>query len=165
MKEAQKSIYYIIGESKEQVAAFVECMRKWGFKVVYMTKSNDQCCMQEFREFDGKSSILVTKEDLELPVDEEKKKMEETKAKLRILDNKVEKVTIFSRLMPSPYYIVSQHSIIKAQALQDIFIMGYMMTKKHLEGNPNNPIVETLWQKAKVNKNNRTIKDQRSRSV
>lgn len=46
MKETQKSIYYITGESKEQVAnsAFVERVRKRGFEVVYMTEPIDEYC-------------------------------------------------------------------------------------------------------------------------
>uniref|UniRef100_A0A671EVI7 Heat shock protein 90 beta family member 1 n=1 Tax=Rhinolophus ferrumequinum TaxID=59479 RepID=A0A671EVI7_RHIFE len=37
--------------------------------------------------------------------------------------------------------------------------MGYMMTKKHLEINPNHPIVETLWQKVEADKNDKAVKD------
>ncbi|XP_075940012.1 heat shock protein HSP 90-beta isoform X2 [Anarhichas minor] len=103
MKENQKSIYYITGESKDQVAnsAFVERVRKRGFEVLYMTEPIDEYCVQQLKEFDGKSLVSVTKEGLELPEDEEeKKKMEEDKAKFEnlcklmkeILDKKVEKV-------------------------------------------------------------------------
>lgn len=44
MKETQKSIYYITGESKEQVAnsAFVERVRKRGFQVAYMAEPIDE---------------------------------------------------------------------------------------------------------------------------
>lgn len=91
------------GESKEQVAnsAFVERVRKRGFEVVYMTEPIDEYCVQQLKEFDGKTLVSVTKEGLELPEDEEeKKKMEESKAKFEnlcklmkeILDKKVEKV-------------------------------------------------------------------------
>ncbi|KAM4860742.1 LOW QUALITY PROTEIN: heat shock protein HSP 90-beta-like [Thomomys bottae] len=57
MKETHKSIYYSIGESKEQVAnsAFVERVRKLGFEVVYMTEPIDEHCVQQLKEFDGKS--------------------------------------------------------------------------------------------------------------
>uniref|UniRef100_A0A2K5IUZ6 Histidine kinase/HSP90-like ATPase domain-containing protein n=1 Tax=Colobus angolensis palliatus TaxID=336983 RepID=A0A2K5IUZ6_COLAP len=161
MKKIQKSIYYITGESKEQVAnsAFVERVWKRGFEV----------------EFDGKSLVLVTKEGLELPEDEEKKRMEVRKAKFEnlcklvkeILDKKVEKVTISSRLVSSPCCIVTStyswtanmEQIMKAQALRVNSTMGYMMAKKHLEINPDHPIVETLQQKAEADKNDKAIKD------
>ncbi|CAG03540.1 unnamed protein product, partial [Tetraodon nigroviridis] len=118
MKENQKSIYYITGESKDQVAnsAFVERVRKRGFEVLYMTEPIDEYCIQQLKEFDGKNLVSVTKEGLELPEDEEeKKKMEEDKAKFdslckimkEILDKKVEKVTVSNRLVSSPCCIVT----------------------------------------------------------
>ncbi|KAA8583067.1 hypothetical protein FQN60_015613, partial [Etheostoma spectabile] len=178
MKENQKSIYYITGESKDQVAnsAFVERVRKRGFEVLYMTEPIDEYCVQQLKEFDGKSLVSVTKEGLELPEDEEeKKKMEEDKANFEslcklmkeILDKKVEKVTVSNRLVSSPCCIVTStygwtanmERIMKAQALRDNSTMGYMMAKKHLEINPDHPIVETLRQKADADKNDKAVKD------
>uniref|UniRef100_A0A672G133 Heat shock protein HSP 90-beta n=1 Tax=Salarias fasciatus TaxID=181472 RepID=A0A672G133_SALFA len=178
MKENQKSIYYITGESKDQVAnsAFVERVRKRGFEVLYMTEPIDEYCVQQLKEFDGKTLVSVTKEGLELPEDEEeKKKMEEDKAKFEslckvmkeILDKKVEKVTVSNRLVSSPCCIVTStygwtanmERIMKAQALRDNSTMGYMMAKKHLEINPDHPIVDTLRQKAEADKNDKAVKD------
>lgn len=61
------------GETKEQVAnsAFVECVCKPGFEVVYMTEPLDKYSVQQLKEFDGKTLVSVTKEGLELPEDEE----------------------------------------------------------------------------------------------
>uniref|UniRef100_A0A8B9LND4 Histidine kinase/HSP90-like ATPase domain-containing protein n=1 Tax=Astyanax mexicanus TaxID=7994 RepID=A0A8B9LND4_ASTMX len=178
MKENQKSIYYITGESKDQVAnsAFVERVRKRGFEVLYMTEPIDEYCVQQLKEFDGKTLVSVTKEGLELPEDEEeKKKMEDDKAKFEnlcklmkeILDKKVEKVTVSNRLVSSPCCIVTStygwtanmERIMKAQALRDNSTMGYMMAKKHLEINPDHPIMETLRQKAEADKNDKAVKD------
>uniref|UniRef100_A0A8C0QLB7 Heat shock protein 90 beta family member 1 n=1 Tax=Canis lupus familiaris TaxID=9615 RepID=A0A8C0QLB7_CANLF len=47
----------------------------------------------------------------------------------------------------------------KAQAFWDNSTVGYMMAKKHLEINPDHPIVETLWQKAEADKNYKAVKD------
>merc|ERR1719444_661309 len=57
MKENQKDIYYITGESKEVVAAsaFVERLKKRGFEVVYMTEPIDEYVVQQLKEFDGKN--------------------------------------------------------------------------------------------------------------
>merc|ERR1712240_931870 len=178
MKDNQKSIYYITGESKDQVAnsAFVERVRKRGFEVLYMTEPIDEYCVQQLKEFDGKTLVSVTKEGLELPEDEEeKKKMEEDQTKFEnlcklmkeILDKKVEKVTVSNRLVSSPCCIVTStygwtanmERIMKAQALRDNSTMGYMMAKKHLEINPDHPIVETLRQKADLDKNDKAVKD------
>jgi len=86
MKENQKDIYYITGESKEVVAAssFVERMRKKGLEVVYMTEPIDEYVVQQLKEFDGKNLVSVTKEGLELPEDDgEKEKKEADLKKIR----------------------------------------------------------------------------------
>ena len=112
MKETQKSICDITGESKEQVASssFVECVWKQGFEAVYVMEPTDEHCVQQLKEFDGKSLVSMTKEGLELPEHKEEKKMEESKATFEnlcklmkeLLDKKVEKVTVSNRLMSSP---------------------------------------------------------------
>merc|ERR1712152_36910 len=176
MKENQKDIYYITGESKEVVAAsaFVERLKKRGLEVVYMTEPIDEYVVQQLKEFDGKNLVSVTKEGLELPEDEEEKK-EADKAKFEplckvmkdILDKKVEKVVVSNRLVSSPCCIVtSQYGwtanmerIMKAQALRDTSTMGYMAAKKHLEINPDHSIVENLRQRAEADKNDKSVKD------
>ncbi|XP_040268710.1 heat shock protein HSP 90-alpha-like [Bufo bufo] len=178
MKENQKHIYYITGETKEQVthSAFVERLRKHGLEVIYMTEPIDEYCVQQLKEFDGKTLVSVTKEGLELPEDEEeKKKQEEIKTKFEnlckiikdILDKKVEKVVISNRLVESPCCIVTStygwsanmERIMKAQALRDNSTMGYMAAKKHLEINCEHPIIETLRLKAETDKNDKSVKD------
>ncbi|XP_060516523.1 heat shock protein 83 [Cylas formicarius] len=178
MKENQKSIYYITGENKDQVAnsAFVERVKKRGFEVVYMTEPMDEYVVQQMKEYDGIPLVSVTKEGLELPEDEaEKKKREEDKTKFEglckvmksILDNKVEKVVVSNRLVESPCCIVTSkygwtanmERIMKAQALRDTSTMGYMAAKKNLEINPDHPIIENLRQKADADKNDKAVKD------
>ena len=178
MKENQKNIYYITGESKEVVAvsSFVEKLKKRGLEVVYMTEPIDEYVVQQLKEFDGKNLVSVTKEGLELPEDEEeKKKREADKEKFEplckvmkdILDKKVEKVVVSSRLVSSPCCIVtSQYGwtanmerIMKAQALRDTSTMGYMAAKKHMEINPDHGIIENLRQRAEADKNDKSVKD------
>merc|ERR1739849_74239 len=140
MKENQKDIYYITGENKEVVSqsAFVERLKKRGLEVVYMTEPIDEYVVQQMKEFDGKNLVSVTKEGLELPEDEEEKKKKEA-----------DKVVVSNRLVSSPCCIgTSQYGwtanmerIMKAQALRDTSTMGYMAAKKHLEINPDHPIV------------------------
>jgi len=178
MKDNQKSIYYITGESREAVenSAFVERVKKRGYEVLYMVDPIDEYAVQQLKEYDGKTLVSVTKEGLELPEDEqEKKKLEEDKAKYEslcqrmkeILDKKVEKVVVSNRLVSSPCCIVtSQYGwtanmerIMKAQALRDTSTMGYMAAKKHLEINPDHPIVYTLKEKCDADKNDKSVKD------
>ena len=178
MKENQKDIYYITGESKEVVgsSSFVERLKKRGLEVVYMTEPIDEYVVQQLKEYDGKNLVSVTKEGLELPEDEdEKQKIEADKEKFEplckvmkdILDKKVEKVVVSSRLVSSPCCIVtSQYGwtanmerIMKAQALRDTSTMGYMAAKKHLEINPDHSIIENLRQRAEADKNDKSVKD------
>lgn len=178
MKENQKSIYYITGESREVVqnSAFVERVKKRGMEVIYMVDPIDEYAVQQLKEYDGKSLVNVTKEGLELPEDEEeKKRFEEQKAEYEglckvmkeILDKKVEKVAVSNRLVTSPCCIVtSQYGwsanmerIMKAQALRDSSTMGYMAAKKHLEINPDHSIIKSLKDKAEADKNDKSVKD------
>merc|ERR1712038_1372979 len=178
MKENQKDIYYITGESKEIVAAsaFVEKVKKKGFEVLYLVDPIDEYAVQQLKEYDGKKLVCVTKEGLELPEDdEEKKRQEELKADhedlckviKEILDKKVEKVVVSNRLVGSPCCIVTStygwsanmERIMKAQALKDSSTMGYMAAKKHLEINPENAIMVALKSKVDVDKNDKSIKD------
>merc|ERR1712096_245313 len=106
------------------------------------TRSADDISSEEYGEF-YKS---LSKEGLELPEDEEEKKKKEAdkeefeplcKLMKDILDKKVEKVVVSSRLVSSPCCIVtSQYGwtanmerIMKAQALRDTSTMGYMAAK------------------------------------
>merc|ERR1712212_896852 len=88
MKENQKDIYYITGESKDVVgsSSFVETLKNRGLECLYMTEPIDEYVVQQLKEFDGKNLVSVTKEGLELPEDEEeKKKKEADKAKFEPL--------------------------------------------------------------------------------
>ena len=178
MKENQKDIYYITGESREVVAssAFLEKIKKKKFEVLYLVDPIDEYAVQQLKEYDGKKLVCVTKEGLELPEDEnEKKEQEELKAKFEdlckvikeILDKNVEKVVVSNRLHTSPCCIVTStygwsanmERIMKAQALRDTSTMGYMAAKKHLEINPTHKIIIALKDKVDADKNDKSIKD------
>merc|ERR1712141_299627 len=155
MKENQKDIYYITGESKDVVStsSFVERLKKRGFEVIYMTEPIDEYVVQQLKEYEGKNLVSITKEGLELPEDEE--------------DKKIEKVVVSNRLVASPCCIVtSQYGwtanmerIMKAQALRDTSTMGYMAAKKHLEINPDHRIMESLRVRVESDKNDKPVKD------
>nr|CAD7432977.1 unnamed protein product [Timema monikensis] len=53
----------------------------------------------------------------------------------------------------------SKPKIEDAQALRDTSTMGYMAAKKHLEINPEHPVMETLRQKAEADKHDKAVKD------
>jgi len=157
MKDGQKGIYYITGESKIAVASspFLEALRKRGYEVLYLTDPIDEYMVQQLKEYDGKKLISCTKEGLELEeTEDEKKKAEEEKARFEplcklmkdVLGDKVEKVVVSQRIDESPCVLVtSEHGwtanmerIMKAQALRDNSMTSYMVSKKTMEVNPKN---------------------------
>merc|ERR1712070_1026900 len=156
MKEGQKNIYFITGESKAVVAA--------------------SPFLEHLKEYDGKKLVCVTKEGLELDeTDDEKKAWEETKAAFEdltkvmkeVLGDKVEKVVCSQRVVESPCCLVTgeygwtagMERIMKAQALRDSSTSSYMASKKTLEINPGNSIIKELKKRADEDKNDKTVKD------
>ena len=178
MKEGQKSIYYITGESKAAVASspFLEGLRQRGYEVLYLVDPIDEYMVQQMKEYEGKKLVSCTKEGLDLEdTEEEKKQKEEEKARFEplcklmkdVLGDKVEKVVVSHRISESPCVLVtSEHGwtanmerIMKAQALRDNSMTSYMISKKTMEINPTNEIVKELRNKAEVDQSDKTVKD------
>ena len=105
MRETQKDIYYITGNSFEDIESspFLETLKKKDIECIFMRDPLDEYVMQRLREYDGKKFVSVTKEGLELDLDEDeaaelKKAKEDTKklcTKMKeILGEKFEKVAL-----------------------------------------------------------------------
>eukprot|EP00998_Keelungia_sp_KM082_P006013 NODE_228_length_2252_cov_277.324706_g222_i0.p1 GENE.NODE_228_length_2252_cov_277.324706_g222_i0~~NODE_228_length_2252_cov_277.324706_g222_i0.p1 ORF type:complete len:706 (+),score=326.97 NODE_228_length_2252_cov_277.324706_g222_i0:74-2191(+) len=178
MKEDQKSIYYITGETQKQLESspFIESCTKRGYEVLFMVDPIDEYAMQQLKDYEDKKFVCLSKEGVQFEDDEdEKKRKEEEKASYENLckvikeqlGDKVEKVVLSDRLASSPCVLVTgeygwsarMEQIMKAQALRDNSSSMYMASKKTMEVNPAHAIVKALKKKADEDKSDKTVKD------
>merc|ERR1711904_174936 len=141
-----------------------------------MVDAIDEFCMGQLKEYDGHKMVCITKEGLKLDESEEEvKRKEELKAKFDplcsnikdTLGDKVEKVVVSDRMVDSPCVLVTgeygwsanMERIMKAQALRDNTMGTYMSSRKTLEINPENPIINELRKRIETDKGDKTVKD------
>ena len=176
MQEGQKDIYYITGESLQSVLSspFTEACKKHNYEVLYMVDPIDEYVSQNMKEYDGKKMVSLTKGGFSLDEDEEKDKENDEKYKAflkflkdDILKDKVEKVVLSKRLTDTPCVLVTGeygHSanmqrILKAQTMGQPQ-MGMMFgSKKIMEVNPDHCIIQELYNKYEVSKEEPALKD------
>jgi HSP90 family molecular chaperone len=180
MKDGQKAIYYISGESLEAVeqSPFLERAKEKGVEVFYLTDPIDEYAVQNLTEFDGKRLQSVTKEGLKFgdETDEEKARDEAYEAKFKPLtkflkelygDDLAEKVVVSNRVVGTPMVLVtSQYGysanmerIMKSQAFADNKRQQFMVSKKILEINPRHPIVSGLLKMVEEDAESETTKN------
>merc|ERR1711998_698962 len=178
MPENQKEIYFITGESKESVSnsPFLEECKKRNFEVLYMVDPIDEYAVQQLKEYDGKKLVSLTKEGVKFEeTDEEKAAWEEKVAAYEkmckivkdTLGDGIEKCVLSKRVVESPCCLVTgeygwsanMERIMKAQALRDNSMSGYMSSKKTMEINPTHSIISALRDKSESDKSDKTVKD------
>ncbi|RNF04997.1 heat shock protein 90 [Trypanosoma rangeli] len=178
MKEGQKCIYYVTGDSKKKLetSPFIEQARRRGFEVLFMTEPIDEYVMQQVKDFEDKKFACLTKEGVHFEETEEEKKQREEekaaherlcKAMKEVLGDKVEKVVVSERLATSPCILVTSEfgwsahmeQIMRNQALRDSSMSTYMMSKKTMEINPTHPIVKELKRRVEADENDKAVKD------
>merc|ERR1711861_65353 len=145
MKDKQEVIYYITGENKTtlQNSPFLETLKKRDLEVLFMCDAIDEHAIQQLKEYEGKKMMDVSKEGLDLSLNEdEKKRVEEEKKTFEalckkmkeILGESVEEVMVGERMVNSPASLVTteygwganMQRIMKAQVLRDSQMSSFM---------------------------------------
>lgn len=179
MKDGQKGIYYIIGETRQSIenSPFLEKLKKKGIEVLLMSDPMDEYMTSQLKEFEDHKLISCTKENLDLLDDDEKAELEQLKGDYEplcrvvkdVLGDAVEKVVIGDRMAHSPCVLVTgefgwsanMERIMRSQPLRDAQMSMFMSPKKTMELNPYHTIVSTL--KKRVDESgehvDKTVKD------
>jgi molecular chaperone HtpG len=159
MREGQKKIYFITGDSYEAVAnsPHLEYFRTKGVEVLLLTDRVDEWMVGHLTEFDGKMFQDVTKGELdldELADDAEKEQQkaleEEHKALtdriLNALNNDVKTVRVTSRLTDSPACLVVGQYDMGGHLRRMMEAAGQKVPEPEmtLEVNPAHPLIARL---------------------
>lgn len=162
-KEGQDKIYYLIGESLEQLKSspHLEVFRKKGIEVLLLTDRIDEWLMSQLHEFDGKALVDVARGDLDLgqlDSDEDKqaqeKATEEKKPLLeriqKALEARVSEVRVSTRLTDSPAVLVLGAADVGVQMRKILEAAGQKApeSKPILEINPGHPLIKRLEETA-----------------
>lgn len=121
MKEDQKEIYFVSGETVEKCAAVPqsEWVREKGFEILYLTEDVDEFVLQILHTYKEKTFKSINQGELDIASTEEKeeiqKKSEESKDVLtkikEVLGASVQDVRLSTRLKTHPVCLVSAEGL------------------------------------------------------
>ena len=165
MKEDQKLIYYVVGESKLQasMSPALEKVKSKGYEVIYISETIDEMTLQNIEKFMDKQIVDIGKEILDDLTEDEKKEKEKKNEDFeglrtwmtKVLDGKIIRVEVSTRLIDSPATLVqSEYGVspnmqkyLRAQAVAEADDKGTfsnIFNQAVLEINPNHPIIQKL---------------------
>ena len=158
MQEGQDKIYYLAGESRNQLAKspLVEKLIEKDYEVLYLVDSIDEYWTQQYTTYENVRFVNVAK-DVDLNIDEEEDHFDVEEFQPLVdffkstLGSKVSKVTLSKRLTSTPSALVStaysysanMERIQRAQTLTH-GVDPFMLSKKVLELNPSHELVREL---------------------
>ncbi len=171
MTEDQKEIYYLSGDSREQMLSNpnLEYFRKKGIEVLLLTDPVDVFVIPSINEYDKKPLKSVEKADIDFKAGEEQEKEALSEAMigtvLRIfretLGDRVEDVAESRRLVSSPVTLVSGKDSVDPQIEKMLRMMKQADApggKKVLEVNPSHAVIKNLAGLCMLDENNPLIR-------
>lgn len=161
MKPEQKDIYFIAGERKEAIehSPYLEKLKEKNYEVLFLTDAVDEWLTQSLPQFKQKNLVSVTKENLNLDTEDEKKEKEIVRKvqverfgalleKMKLnLNDAVKDVVISDRLTETPVCLVSAENDMSANMQKILSQMGEGYgkdSKRILEINPSHLIFESM---------------------
>jgi molecular chaperone HtpG len=154
-KEDQKAIYYLAGDKLEllQKSPYLEKLKSKGIEVLFCVDPVDEWVMPQLEQYEDLKLVSLTKGDLNLDTEEEKKEKENLQGQFKplleaikgFLDTEVKDVRISERLTSSAACLVSGETDPSAHMQKLLEKMGQgnlgnADNKRILEINPNHPI-------------------------
>lgn len=165
MKEEQKSIYYVVADTRAQAAMSpaLEGLKKKGFEVIYLTEPIDEMTLQNIEKFADKTIVDAGKEQTQDLSEEEKQEKQQKNDDFEsfrtwmkgVLGDKITRVEVSARLVDSPATLVqseygvspSMQKYLRAQAVMEDEAKGRfanVFNQAVLEINPDHPIIQNL---------------------
>lgn len=160
MKDGQEQIYYMTGESRQQIESspHMEAFKARGLEVLLLTDSVDEVWVGNVPDFDGKAFQSISKGEVDLDTEEEKKEAESKREEQdkefadlltwmsETLSEDVKEVRLSSRLTSSPACVVGDEFSFSPQLEKMYKASGQFVptSKRILELNPNHDLVTGL---------------------
>lgn len=156
MKEDQKDIYFISGESVARIEQLpqTELLREKGLEMLYLTDQVDEFALRILNAYDGHEFKNVSSDDLGLETEEEKKAAEQQKEEYKelleflqkALDGKVKSVIVSQRLKSHPVCLSSEGAISleMEKVLNAMPNAERVQAQRVLELNPSHPVFAVL---------------------
>lgn len=162
MKNKQKAIYYISGDSIDRLrnSPYMEKLKEKDYEVLFLTDPVDEWVIGAIPKFKDFPIQSIMAEDLNLDSEEEKKAKEEEKKKHEekyksvketlqsALDNYIREIKFSDRLVDTPACLVSGAGDPSAHMEKIMKSMGQEVPKgkRILEINPKHPVFEKMSQ-------------------
>ncbi len=173
MQDGQDKIYYLTGESREQVerSPHMEAFEAKGIEVLILTDPVDEMWVGSVTEFDGKPFQSIAKGEVDLETEDEKKATESLREEQEkefagllgwlktTLADHVKDVRLTNRLVDSPACIVGDAFDFSPMLEKMYRASGQPMptTKRILELNPSHPLVAGLREKLAADADDATL--------